>query len=113
MKVNYKNKTVEIIFDENPIDYITSDVKYFIITDKNVDKFYHNYFDFLNNKEYFVVKPGEESKSIEVVEKAISMLLEKNFNRNDYIIAFGGGVIGDLAGFIASIYKRGVKYINI
>jgi|SRR5690554_1242826 len=113
MKVKYKSKTVEIIFSENSSAHFANDARYFIITDQNVDKLYPNYFNFLNDKDYFVVTPGEESKSIEVVAKAINELLEKGYNRNDYIIAFGGGVIGDLAGFIASIYKRGIKYINV
>ena len=40
-------------------------------------------------------------------------MLKKNFNRNDSIIAVGGGVIGDFAGFVASILKRGINFINL
>ena len=40
-------------------------------------------------------------------------MLSKNFNRSDLIIAVGGGITGDVAGFVASIFKRGINFINI
>ena len=39
--------------------------------------------------------------------------MSKNFNRSDLVIAIGGGIVGDLAGFVASVLKRGVHFINI
>ena len=43
----------------------------------------------------------------------INKLLKLNFNRSDLIIAFGGGIIGDMTGFVSSIYKRGINFINL
>jgi len=59
------------------------------------------------------LKVNEKIKSFKVANKIIEALLKKNFNRSDCIIAFGGGIVGDLAAFIASITKRGIKFINI
>ena len=60
-----------------------------------------------------VVPPGEPSKSWEGLADVSDQLLELELDRGDIIIAFGGGVVGDLAGFAAAIYKRGVDFIQI
>ena len=57
--------------------------------------------------------PGEAQKCFDVLEEIIDELLEISFDRNDTLIAFGGGVIGDLTGFAASVFKRGCKFIQI
>ena len=56
---------------------------------------------------------GEQAKSINSVENVISFLLEHQITRNDVLINLGGGVVCDLGGFAASIYKRGISFINI
>ncbi len=56
---------------------------------------------------------SEKKKSINQVNLFLKKLLEKNFNRSDLIISVGGGITGDVAGFVASILKRGVNFINI
>lgn len=61
----------------------------------------------------FTFPSGDESKSFPVVEKIIGKMLNKKIERNDAIIALGGGVTGDLAGFIAAIYMRGIPYIHV
>ena len=60
-----------------------------------------------------VVAPGEQTKSFAGLEALIARLLALKLDRGDRIVAFGGGVVGDLAGFAAAIYKRGVDYIQI
>ncbi|MFA5528971.1 MAG: 3-dehydroquinate synthase family protein, partial [Peptostreptococcales bacterium] len=60
-----------------------------------------------------VVKPGEESKSLETLAQVYKQLIDKGITKSDLIIALGGGVIGDLAGFAASTYLREVPYIQI
>ena len=60
-----------------------------------------------------VVETGEASKSIEVFEKLLHKMLENNFSRNDCVVAVGGGVVGDLAGFVASLYMRGIDFYNV
>ena len=56
---------------------------------------------------------SERTKSLRVANKIIEQLLKDNFNRSDCIIALGGGILGDLSGFISSLAKRGLKFINI
>ena len=60
-----------------------------------------------------VVPPGEETKSFEGLAKVSDALLAMELDRGDVILAYGGGVVGDLAGFAASIYKRGIDFIQI
>lgn len=60
-----------------------------------------------------IIPQGEGSKSLEVYKEICQHLLECNFSRKDLIIALGGGVIGDLAGFVASTYMRGISFVNI
>ncbi|MFN4217983.1 MAG: 3-dehydroquinate synthase [Candidatus Bipolaricaulia bacterium] len=59
------------------------------------------------------VPPGEEQKSLQTAEMLYTRLLEANFDRHATIIALGGGVIGDLAGFIASTFLRGILYVQV
>ena len=63
--------------------------------------------------ETIILPPGESSKSFDTLQKILAQLLAVNFSRADTLIAFGGGVIGDLTGFAASILKRGCGFIQI
>lgn len=63
--------------------------------------------------ETIILPPGEGTKSFSVLESLLDQLLELRLERTDMIIALGGGVIGDLAGFAASIYQRGIDFIQI
>ena len=63
--------------------------------------------------EKFVVENGEKSKNGENFFKLLEFLAEKQFHRSDAVIALGGGVVGDLAGFAASSYMRGIKFVQI
>ena len=65
------------------------------------------------NVKLFKLSANEKNKSLTVANKIIQQLLKKNFNRSDCLIAFGGGVLGDLSAFISSLTKRGIKFINI
>ena len=56
---------------------------------------------------------SEKNKNLKSINNILSILLSKNFNRNDCVIAVGGGITGDVSGFAASIFKRGLKFINI
>jgi 3-dehydroquinate synthase len=62
---------------------------------------------------YRLVADTEESKSMEVAFRLINELARFDTGKRVFIIAFGGGVVGDVAGFLASIYKRGVPYIQV
>ena len=56
---------------------------------------------------------SEKNKNQRSVNEITSILLKKNFNRNDCLISIGGGITGDVSGFVASTYKRGLKFVNI
>ncbi|MFH1506517.1 MAG: 3-dehydroquinate synthase [archaeon] len=90
--------------------------KIVIITDHNVKSLYS---DRISEElkplkyEFISVFPGEKSKSRKIKEKIENILLDKKYGRDTLIISLGGGVIGDLAGFIAATFKRGVSLINI
>ena len=60
-----------------------------------------------------VVPPGESSKSFSVLEKVCDGLIAARMERSDVVIALGGGVVGDLAGFAASIVRRGIDYVQV
>ncbi len=60
-----------------------------------------------------VIKPGEARKSFAGLEEVCAALIAGNVSRKDIVIAFGGGVIGDLAGFAAGIVKRGVDFVQV
>ncbi len=88
-----------------------------IITDKVVAQLYLDEFvRILREKgfspETIIVNPGESSKSLSVVSKIYTNLIEMKLRRDETIVAFGGGVVGDLAGFVASTYLRGVNLIQ-
>lgn len=59
------------------------------------------------------IPPGEESKSFEGLADLSDRLLALNLERGDQIVALGGGVVGDLAGFAAAIYKRGIDFVQV
>lgn len=89
-----------------------------VITEHNVATLYADTIKaILENSEYsvdiFILPAGEETKSFENYIKVMNFCLEKNTDRNHILIAFGGGVIGDLVGFIASTLKRGCRFIQI
>ncbi len=64
-------------------------------------------------QETIVVAPGEASKSFATLQRVCDALLDKRLERGDVIVAFGGGVVGDLAGFAASIALRGIDFVQV
>ncbi len=90
----------------------------FIITDENVAA---NHLNQLTNQlersgyniERFILPPGEKSKSWLFLEKLTDWLLAHGVERSDTLVAFGGGVVGDLTGFAAAILKRGCHFLQI
>ena len=60
-----------------------------------------------------ILAPGEQSKTLKSVERIVDALARHRFERQSFLLALGGGVIGDLAGFAAAIYQRGMPFIQI
>lgn len=89
-----------------------------IVTDDNVDRFYgERVANSLNaagiSTEKFVFPHGEASKNHATLLKIYDFLAEKGFTRSDFIVALGGGVVGDTAGFAAATYMRGIDLVQI
>lgn len=110
-----------VIIKEGSLDRLPSLIegkfnKALILTDTNVHKYHSGKIIFLQkslNAQLLLLAPGEKTKSIKSVHEIISFLSSKRFSRDSVIIAIGGGVIGDIAGFAASIYMRGINLIHI
>jgi 3-dehydroquinate synthase len=87
-----------------------------VVADKNVPKSLINkILNSLPKKKISIhyFDSSEKNKNQKSVNNILSILLSKNFNRNDCVISIGGGITGDISGFAASIFKRGLKFINI
>ncbi len=100
------------------ISTVTKPAKALIITDDNVAPLYLDRLEVsLKEKdfetEHFVIPHGEASKNAENLIKILNFAAEKRLTRTDIFIALGGGVVGDLAGFAAAVYLRGVKLVQI
>ena len=115
LTVTTKTKTYDIIIKEGLIaeilDYLQQDKKKFLITNKTLEKLYPDLVNNFENK--IVIKDGEEYKNFETFEFIINELLKRKIERKDLILALGGGVVGDLAGFAASSVLRGVNFVQI
>ncbi|MDE5715352.1 MAG: 3-dehydroquinate synthase [Anaeroplasmataceae bacterium] len=95
----YKNKKIYIITDDRVAEHYLKKVKEVLQENYLVDE--------------IIILHGEGSKSIDVYCEVIKQLLNKNIRRNELLLALGGGVIGDLTGFIASTLYRGLSYVSI
>ncbi len=91
--------------------------KVFVITDENVAPLGEQLNALLHKKVgqlmTFALPPGEQTKSFEFYQQTLEWLLENKVNRSSLIIAMGGGVVGDLAGFVAASVLRGIDFIQI
>ncbi|MGM9526132.1 MAG: 3-dehydroquinate synthase [Peptococcaceae bacterium] len=89
-----------------------------VITDSNVGPLYARTVQESLEQQGFAVTlvtipAGESSKSWQQAEQILTVLLEQKFHRDSCVIALGGGVVGDLAGFVASVYQRGIAFFQI
>ncbi|WMM23373.1 3-dehydroquinate synthase [Tissierella sp. MB52-C2] len=95
-------------------DYIIKN-NFLLITDENIYNIYKENIEKLtNNKsDIYILEPGENSKRLEELSNIYKALINKNLDRDGIILSLGGGVVGDISGFAASTYKRGIDYIQI
>jgi 3-dehydroquinate synthase/shikimate kinase/3-dehydroquinate synthase len=104
--------SVSKILKENSINF----KKCLLVIDKNISKhFISKIKKSLNTKKLYVhfFKANEMNKNFISVNKILDILLTKNFSKEDCVISIGGGITGDISGFAASLFKRGLKFINI
>ena len=125
-EIKFKNQesNYSIIIGKNTLNILPKKIKSLcpktkniaLIVDKKIPtKFKKNLKKKLRNFNLLFLPfvANEKNKSMKIINFYLNELLSKNFNRSDLIIAVGGGITGDVAGFIASIYKRGLNFINI
>ncbi len=90
------------------------DRKVLVVTDSGVPLEYaHAVADQCAEAHLAIVAQGEQSKSLEVFGRLLQTMIEAQFTRGDCVVAVGGGIVGDLAGFVAASYMRGVDFYNI
>ena len=124
--VKFKNKFSKytILIGDKTINKLPDKIKLLcpktknicVFFDKNVPKFYRKILEkkLKKYKIFFIFfSASEKTKSLKTVNNYLNLLLSKNLNRSDLIISMGGGITGDVSGFVASIYKRGINFINI
>lgn len=118
IRVELKERSYPIILERGILKecskWIKTDRKVMILSDEGVPNELQQLVLAQFSKGFLkVVQQGESSKSFECWQECQRELLHHQFSRKDCIIALGGGVIGDLGGFVASTYMRGIDFINI
>ena len=100
----------------NELKELKFDAKVAIVTNAKVGGLYlQNLLSRIDCPQTFVVSvpDGEEYKNMQTIEAILEQLFVSRLDRSSVIIALGGGVVSDMAGFAASIFERGIKFINI
>lgn len=116
-RVNLGADSYDIIIEHGAInkfaDLTNINGKVLIVTDSGVPKEYSECIASQFDESYiYTVPEGEASKNLDEFGKILSYMLEKNFTRKDSVIACGGGVPGDLAGFVSACFMRGIDFYN-
>lgn len=119
VNINEQKKSYPIIIDNECISNLKEEIlkyvrgkKYVVVISKRVAKLYGDSLGF-NEQDMFILKDGEKHKNFRNYRKILDFCLKRKLNRDDAIIAVGGGVVGDIAGFAASTYMRGIDYIQV
>ena len=124
LNINTETQDYSIVIGKNlcsrTLKILKSNFIYFkkclLVVDKNVPKkFISSIKKSLKRKNIYCLyfHSNEKNKNMKSVNKILEFLLSKNFTREDCLISVGGGITGDISGFAASIFKRGLKFINI
>lgn len=119
IEIHTKSKNYSVIIGSNIISRIPlSHKRVVVVTNPLVGALYLN--ELISQLEknynevyYYIIPDGEEVKNFKTVYKIYDFLFRLNFQRNDFLITLGGGVIVDITGFVASTFKRGCKVIHI
>lgn len=98
-KLNLSNRKICIVCDSNTRMYL-----------EEVENNVRGYVAFIDS---YVFQAGEENKTLDTVKNLYEHLIKAKFDRNDVLIALGGGVVGDLVGYTAATYLRGIRFIQL
>lgn len=125
LQISFENKSYDIVY-ANDFENLTDELAFLntpkkkvcIVTDDKVAGLYQNIVYEILKKSFsevivFSFKNGEEQKNLDTIENLYATLIEHHFDRNDILAALGGGVVGDMCGYAAATYLRGIGFIQI
>jgi 3-dehydroquinate synthase len=119
VKISAKEEAYPIYIEQDKIENLKSKIakhlrgnKVLVVISEKVEKLYGKLLGF-SKEEKFVLKDGEKEKNFNNYKKILEKAFEMKLTRKDAIIAIGGGVAGDIAGFAAATYMRGIDYIQV
>ncbi|HNQ11735.1 MAG TPA: 3-dehydroquinate synthase [Bacteroidia bacterium] len=119
---NAKSQETSVLVGESVLQHLQSyliknNSRVFILMDENTFRFTYpiltSHVPFLQRAPYVIIAPGDHHKNLQSCEKVWKYLLNMQATRDDVLINCGGGVVCDLGGFAASVYKRGMSFINV
>lgn len=118
LRMELSERSYDILVERGALgrlgQYTNLNRKALVVTDDGVPPAYaQRVAEQFREGQVFTVPHGEGAKSFHMLEAICGRLLESRFTRSDLVVAVGGGVVGDLAGFAASCYMRGVGFINL
>lgn len=118
INMNLGEESYDIVVQRGVLSQVGSlinlDRKVLIVTDSGVpEKYAQTVSEACKESVIVNVPAGEESKSFDTYKYLLKQLLDNSFTRSDCVVAVGGGVVGDLSGFVAASYMRGIDFYNI
>ncbi|MBL8025623.1 MAG: 3-dehydroquinate synthase [Fibrobacteres bacterium] len=122
ISVNLGSRSYTISVDEGIAERLPGEIKKFkkagpvlLLTDTNVAKIHSVTYKKLISSGCipFAIPAGEKSKTFEMAGKVLSYMMKNKFDRHSLLVAFGGGVVGDLGGFVSALFMRGIPFIQI
>ena len=122
LDANYNGKKYSVYISDNAINglnlFLSSIKKKIVIICDSYFKNTKNHLDenlsnLLKENDVFYFKSGIKNKNINYINKIIKFLYSKNVTRDSYIVSIGGGVVGDISSFVASIYYRGLNFVHV
>ncbi|XGQ70427.1 3-dehydroquinate synthase [Campylobacter hepaticus] len=114
IEVKLKQNPYKVYIDE--LENLEFDTKVFILSNPKISGFHlKTLLAKIKAKDLFIatIKDGEEYKNLATIEEILNQMFNSKLDRKSVLISFGGGVISDMGGFVASIYQRGIQFINI
>ena len=119
VEIEEKSKSYPIYIDSDPVEELKSRIlkdfnsqKYLAVISERVYKLYGKQLGF-SAEEIFILKDGEVQKNFKNYQKILQCCEKRGLNRKSALIAIGGGVVGDITGFAAATYMRGIKFIQV
>lgn len=117
INVNIPNASYSIFIENELIENLATKIlpkegKYLVVISEKVEKLYGKFFN-IPKLNKFVLKDGEEQKNFKNYQRILDKAFELKLTRKDCLVAIGGGVVGDLTGFAASTYMRGIGFVQV